>query len=62
MTDVLTAPCSPPDTAQQHPDDSYDDVIEMFVQLRRLPAESHEYHRQRERIVARCLPLADHVA
>jgi RNA polymerase sigma-B factor len=34
----------------------------MFVVLRQLPAESHEYGRQRERIVARCLPLADHVA
>jgi RNA polymerase sigma-B factor len=34
----------------------------MLVVLRELPAESHEYRRQRERIVARCLPLADHVA
>lgn len=43
-------------------DDSYEDVVEMFLELRRMPAESHEYCRQRERIVARCLPLADHVA
>lgn len=34
----------------------------MFVALHRMPAESHEYARQREYIVARCLPLADHVA
>nr|WP_082960682.1 MULTISPECIES: SigB/SigF/SigG family RNA polymerase sigma factor [unclassified Mycobacterium] len=43
-------------------DDSYDDVVEMFMALQQLPGESHEYRRQRERIVARCLPLADHVA
>ncbi|OCB31791.1 RNA polymerase subunit sigma [Mycobacterium malmoense] len=61
MTEVITrtrpAPCR--DTKA---DDSYDDVVDMFVQLRTMPAESHEYARQRERIVARCLPLADHVA
>jgi RNA polymerase sigma-B factor len=34
----------------------------MFIALRQMPAESHEYRRQREHIVARCLPLADHVA
>jgi RNA polymerase sigma-B factor len=34
----------------------------MFVALREMPAESDEYSRQRERIVGRCLPLADHVA
>ena len=34
----------------------------MFVALRQIPAESHEYKLQRERIAARCLPLADHVA
>src|SRR5947209_13223400 len=61
MTDVATPIRSSRPTSTQ-PDDSYDDVVEMFVVLRRLPAESHEYNRQRERIVARCLPLADHVA
>jgi len=61
MTDVL-APPRPARSTGQQADDSYDDVIEMFVELRRLPAESHEYKQQRERIVARCLPLADHVA
>jgi RNA polymerase sigma-B factor len=58
MTDVMTSPRS----AGTQPDDSYDDVVDMFVALRQLPAESYEYRRQRERIVARCLPLADHVA
>jgi RNA polymerase sigma-B factor len=58
MTDVITAPRP----ARTQSDDSYDDVVEMFMVLRRLPAESYEYQRQRERIVSRCLPLADHVA
>ncbi len=61
MTDVL-APTRPAPSASSQSDDSYDDVVEMFVVLRRMPAESHEYNRQRERIVTRCLPLADHVA
>jgi RNA polymerase sigma-B factor len=34
----------------------------MFIALREMPAESREYARQREQIVSRCLPLADHVA
>lgn len=61
MTDVI-APPRPAPPATKQSDDSYDDVVEMFVVLRRLPAESHQYARQRERIVSRCLPLADHVA
>src|SRR6202043_1765339 len=61
MTGVAT-PSRPARQASAQTDDSYDDVVEMFVTLRQLPAESHEYGRQRERIVARCLPLADHVA
>ncbi len=61
MTDVITRPDSAR-PASTRSDDSYDDVFEMFVALRQMPAESHEYNRQRERIVARCLPLADHVA
>lgn len=61
MTEVAIAPrAARPST--NHSDDSYDDVVEMFIVLRRMPAESHEYRRQRERIVGRCLPLADHVA
>jgi RNA polymerase sigma-B factor len=61
MTDVAASP-RPAPPAGKRSDDSYDDVVEMFVALRQMAAESHEYRRQRERIVARCLPLADHVA
>lgn len=61
MTETL-APPRPARPARKHSDDSYDDVVAMFLALAQLPAESHEYARQRERIVARCLPLADHVA
>ena len=61
MTDVITPPGSTRPTSAES-DDSYDDVVDMFVALRQMPAESYEYSRQRERIVARCLPLADHVA
>jgi RNA polymerase sigma-B factor len=52
-----------PETAAspKHSDD-YDDVIDMFHLLKTLPAESNDYARQRERIVTRCLTLADHVA
>src|ERR1700744_5139446 len=60
MNDVITP--SRPARSGKASDDSYDDVVEMFVVLSQLPAESHLYARQRERIVARCLPLADHVA
>lgn len=34
----------------------------MFRDLSALPVDSGEYERQRERIIARCLPLADHCA
>jgi len=61
MTELIAPTRSAP-SASTRSDDSYDDVVEMFVALRQMPAESHEYSRQRERIVARCLPLADHVA
>jgi RNA polymerase sigma-B factor len=69
MTEVIAPPIAAPvadavpaSRSRSKSDDSYDDVVEMFVVLRTMPAESHEYRRQRERIVARCLPLADHVA
>jgi RNA polymerase sigma-B factor len=42
--------------------DEYADVVDMFHVLKTLPAESHQYARQRERIITRCLHLADHVA
>jgi RNA polymerase sigma-B factor len=40
----------------------YADVTEMFRVLRLLPETSEQYVRQRERIVRRCLPLAEHIA
>ncbi|OMC23242.1 SigB/SigF/SigG family RNA polymerase sigma factor [Mycobacterium sp. SP-6446] len=61
MIDVI-APPRPNRSTTTQSDDSYDDVVGMFLDLSELPAESHEYRQQRERIVARCLPLADHVA
>ena len=61
MTEVI-APPRPARSAGAQSEDSYDDVVDMFLALRQMPAESREYGRQRECIVARCLPLADHVA
>ena len=40
----------------------YADVREMFRELGGLYEDSPAYERQRERIVERCLPLADHIA
>lgn len=40
----------------------YADVPEMFVQLGSTPADSPEFRQQRDKIVERCLPLADHIA
>jgi RNA polymerase sigma-B factor len=34
----------------------------MFRELRELPEESSQFARQRDRIIERCLPLADHIA
>ncbi|WP_442791303.1 SigB/SigF/SigG family RNA polymerase sigma factor [Mycobacterium sp. Aquia_216] len=61
MTEVLARP-RPARSTTARKDDSYDDVVEMFLMLNTMPPESHEYRRQRECIVTRCLPLADHVA
>lgn len=44
------------------PDDDYADVVVMFQEMLVLPAESHEFAAARERIITRCLPLADHIA
>ncbi|OKH86096.1 RNA polymerase sigma factor SigF [Mycobacterium sp. ST-F2] len=40
----------------------YADVLEMFRQLRRTAEDSADYIAQRDRIIERCLPLADHIA
>jgi RNA polymerase sigma-B factor len=53
------APEAVPDTKHT---DEYADVVAMFHVLKTLPAESHQYASQRECIITRCLPLADHVA
>ena len=40
----------------------YADVIELFQALKELPDATPEFQRQRDAIVERCLPLADHIA
>jgi RNA polymerase sigma-B factor len=40
----------------------YEEVQQMFRELRSLPEECAEFERLRERIVEQCLPLADHIA
>jgi RNA polymerase sigma-B factor len=37
-------------------------LLALFYRLSACPAESHEYARLREQIVAECLPMAEHVA
>ena len=44
------------------PNSEYADVTDMFRRLTTLDQESIEYRRQRDMIVERCLPLADHIA
>ena len=40
----------------------YADVADMFRELEELSEASAQFQRQRDRIVERCLPLADHIA
>ncbi|MBB2990285.1 RNA polymerase sigma-B factor [Mycolicibacterium iranicum] len=42
--------------------DDYDDVVDMFHALASLDAGSAAYQYQRDAIITRCLPLADHIA
>jgi RNA polymerase sigma-B factor len=44
------------------PNFEYAEVTDMFRRLTTLVEGSIEYHRQRDVIVERCLPLADHIA
>lgn len=44
------------------PRSEYDDVTDMLRRLVALDEQSIEYRRQREVIIERCLPLADHIA
>lgn len=48
--------------AAAHADGQYDEVHRMFHALRALDPQCDEYTALRERIIAECLPLADHVA
>lgn len=41
---------------------AYDDVVDMFRELTLLDEGTAEYRRQRDTIIERCLPLADHIA
>ena len=40
----------------------YADVADLFRELLEVPEDSAQFQRQRDRIVERCLPLADHIA
>jgi RNA polymerase sigma-B factor len=40
----------------------YADVLDMFRLLREIPEDTPKFQRQRDSIVERCLPLADHIA
>ena len=44
------------------PPSEYADVTDMFRHLATLAEQSREYRRQRDAIIERCLPLADHIA
>lgn len=44
------------------PSSEYDDVGQMFIELAEFDTDSPEFNAQRDKIVARCLPLADHIA
>ena len=44
------------------PRSEYADVTDMFRRLMTLDEQSSEYRRQRDVIIERCLPLADHIA
>jgi RNA polymerase sigma-B factor len=44
------------------PRSEYADVTDMFRHLATLDEQSREYRRQRDVIIERCLPLADHIA
>jgi RNA polymerase sigma-B factor len=56
MTSVVSAPPA------RRSDDDYADVVAALRRLRHTPTDSVDYSRLRERIVGRCLPIADHIA
>ena len=53
----------PADTpTPSRPNSEYADVPDMFRELAALAPETLEFRTQRDRIVRRCMPLADHIA
>ncbi len=48
--------------SQSRSNSEYADVKDMFRELAGLDDDSRDFIRQRDRIVERCLPLADHIA
>ncbi|MEC3916818.1 SigB/SigF/SigG family RNA polymerase sigma factor [Nocardia sp. CDC160] len=48
--------------SSEHAGDSYDNIEPKLRELAELPAGSDERERVREEIIARCLPLGDHIA
>lgn len=48
--------------SSSRPTSEYADVPDMFRELAKLEPESAQFQRHRDRIVERCLPLADHIA
>ena len=53
----------PADTpTPSRPNSEYADVPDMFRELAALAPETPEFRTQRDRIVRRCMPLADHIA
>ncbi|MBE1548086.1 RNA polymerase sigma-B factor [Mycobacterium sp. OAS707] len=52
----------PAPVSRRHDVGEYDDVVEKFRRLATLPPGSTAWKHQREAIVVRCLPLAEHIA
>ena len=55
-------PARDPGGQPPRPNSEYADVPDMFRELAKLEPDSPEFRRHRDRIVERCLPLADHIA
>ncbi|CAN3128645.1 RNA polymerase subunit sigma [Mycobacterium sp. smrl_JER01] len=60
--DRKPATTKPATKARSRNSGAYDDIPDMFRELALLSTESPAYRRQREAIIERCLPLADHIA
>jgi RNA polymerase sigma-B factor len=61
-SELVAVTRSSPQGSSSRPNSEYADVAEMFRELKELPKKSAQFSRQRDRIVERCLPLADHIA